>query len=446
MDNKKKCSNKKHSEINAISYCSDCNLYLCNKCTNIHSEYLEIHHIYNLDNNNQEIFTGKCYELNHKNDLEFYCKNHNQLCCAVCLCKIKTNGKGQHNECEVGLIKEIKDEIINKLKENIKYLEESYKKIQDSINKLKEIYEKINLSKEELKMKIINTFTKIRNLINEREDKLLLELDNIYDNTFFKEDIIKKGEKIPNQIKTILEKGKTLGNEWDNNKLIDKINDCINIENNIKNIIIINENIEKYSTKQFNIKFFPENEQIDELSEKIKQFGEIMDEENNLLNFKFQSGENYKVTNNGLIATKIGKNDWNCVIFGDKEVPKNKISKWKIKIIQDKKNKDYSDIFIGIGPLLFKGNAQFDECWSIFSHGNKIALKMQKNQILNYNNHKENLKKDDIIEVIVDRKLGNLSFAINDINYGIACSTIPKEDIFYPTKGLYETGLSVEIV
>ena len=446
MDNKKKCSNKKHSEINAISYCSDCNLYLCNKCTNIHSEYLEIHHIYNLDSNNQEIFTGKCYELNHKNDLEFYCKNHNQLCCAVCLCKIKTNGKGQHNECEVCLIKEIKDEKINKLKENIKYLEESYKKIQDSINKLKEIYEKINLSKEELKMKIINTFTKIRNLINEREDKLLLELDNIYDNTFFKEDIIKKGEKIPNQIKTILEKGKTLGNEWDNNKLIDKINDCINIENNIKNIIIINENIEKYSTKQFNIKFFPENEQIDELSEKIKQFGEIMDEENNLLNFKFQSGENYKVTNNGLIATKIGKNDWNCVIFGDKEVPKNKISKWKIKIIQDKKNKDYSDIFIGIGPLLFKGNAQFDECWSIFSHGNKIALKMQKNQILNYNNHKENLKKDDIIEVIVDRKLGNLSFAINDINYGIACSTIPKEDIFYPTIGLYEKGLSVEII
>ena len=383
MDNKKKCSNKKHSEINAISYCSDCNLYLCNKCTNIHYEYLEIHHIYNLDSNNQEIFTGKCYELNHKNDLEFYCKNHNQLCCAVCLCKIKTNGKGQHNECEVCLIKEIKDEKINKLKENIKYLEESYKKIQDSINKLKEIYEKINLSKEELKMKIINTFTKIRNLINEREDKLLLELDNIYDNTFFNEDIIKKGEKIPNQIKTILEKGKTLGNEWDNNKLIDKINDCINIENNNKNIIIINENIEKYSTKQFNIKFLPENEQIDELSEKIKQFGEIMDEENNLLNFKFQSGENYKVTNNGLIATKIGKNDWNCVIFGDKEVPKNKISKWKIKIIQDKKNKDYSDIFIGIGPLLFKGNAQFDECWSIYSHGNKIALKMQKNQILN---------------------------------------------------------------
>ena len=210
MDNKKKCSNKKHSEINAISYCSDCNLYLCNKCTNIHSEYLEIHHIYNLDSNNQEIFTGKCYELNHKNDLEFYCKNHNQLCCAVCLCKIKTNGKGQHNECEVCLIKEIKDEIINKLKENIKYLEESYKKIQDSINKLKEIYEKINLSKEELKMKIINTFTKIRNLINEREDKLLLELDNKFDEIYFKEDIIKKGEKLPNQIKLYLDKWKNI--------------------------------------------------------------------------------------------------------------------------------------------------------------------------------------------------------------------------------------------
>ena len=42
--------------------------------------------------------------------------------------------------------------------------------------------------------------------------------------------------------------------------------------------------------------------------------------------------------------------------------------------------------------------------------------------------------------------MGNLSFTINDINYGLACSNIPKEDILYPTVVLYEQGLSVEIV
>ena len=51
--------------------------------------------------------------------------------------------------------KDIKDEKKNKLKENIKYLEDSSKNIIESVNKLKEIYEKINKSKEEIKLKIL---------------------------------------------------------------------------------------------------------------------------------------------------------------------------------------------------------------------------------------------------------------------------------------------------
>ena len=44
----KKCSNKKHSELNAINYCPECDLYLCNKCTNNHSDLLIIHLLYHL--------------------------------------------------------------------------------------------------------------------------------------------------------------------------------------------------------------------------------------------------------------------------------------------------------------------------------------------------------------------------------------------------------------
>jgi len=69
-----------------------------------------------------------------------------------------------------------------------------------------------------------------------------------------------------------------------------------------------------------------------------------------------------------------------------------------------------------------------------------------KNNSSDYNNLKDNIKKGDIIEVIVDRKSGNLSFAINNINHGIACSNIPKDDILYPVVLFYEQGLSVEIV
>ena len=181
--------------------------------------------------------------------------------------------------------------------------------------------------------------------------------------------------------------------------------------------------------------------------ENIKTFGDIFNEDDCKLKFVFKPGNNYIVSNNGFMATKNnGKDNWNCVVVGDKEIPKNKITKWKIKINKNKdKSKKYSDIYIGIGPQIFKGNL-YDECWSIFSGSNeKVGLKL-KDKSSNYKDHLEVLKEGDIIEVIVDRKLGNLSFAVNDINYGIACSTIPKEDSLYPTIVLFEQGLSVEIV
>ena len=104
-----------------------------------------------------------------------------------------------------------------KLKENIKYLEDISNKIENSINELKKIFQKINESKEELKTKIANTFTKLRNAINEREDEIILEEKNIFEKKFLKESIIKHSEKLPNQIKLSLENGKVLNKMWDDN-------------------------------------------------------------------------------------------------------------------------------------------------------------------------------------------------------------------------------------
>jgi hypothetical protein len=44
MENqKKKCSLKKHAEIDAIIFCQDCKTYMCNKCQSHHSELFENH-------------------------------------------------------------------------------------------------------------------------------------------------------------------------------------------------------------------------------------------------------------------------------------------------------------------------------------------------------------------------------------------------------------------
>ncbi len=58
MEKGKKCSNENHSKIDAINYCHECILYLCNKCSINHLELLKNHITYIFDKNIQDIFTG----------------------------------------------------------------------------------------------------------------------------------------------------------------------------------------------------------------------------------------------------------------------------------------------------------------------------------------------------------------------------------------------------
>ena len=275
---KNKCSSIEHEEIDANSYCQECKIYICKKCETIHSKLCKNHHVFILEkyNNNEEIFTGFCNKENHNDKLIFFCKNHNQLCCPACICKIKIEGFGFHKDCDVCLIKDIKDEKMNKLKENIKSLEELSKTLDESINNLKEIFEKINENKEELKLKIQKVFTKIRNEINNREDELLLEVNDKFDKIFFNEEMLKESEKLPNKIKIFLNKGKVLDKEYNENNLALLINDCINIEQNFNDINNIKSKIkESKDLMDLKIKFYPEEEEINAFLENLKKFGKI---------------------------------------------------------------------------------------------------------------------------------------------------------------------------
>ena len=183
MDNKnKKCSSKDHEEIEAICYCPECKIYLCNKCETIHSTLFQYHHPSKSSNNISELFNSLCEVNNHKELLEFYCKTHNCLCCGLCITKLKKKGKGQHSNCDVCLIEDIKEQKKDGLMKNINCLKDLSKTIETSINELKSIILKINKNKEQLKTDIQKIFTKIRNIINNREDELLLEVDKEYDN------------------------------------------------------------------------------------------------------------------------------------------------------------------------------------------------------------------------------------------------------------------------
>ena len=178
--NNKKCSSKKHGQTDAIYYCLECRVYMCNKCDIFHSDLFPNHNSYNI-NKNTNLFNSICKEKNHTDFLNYYCRKHNELICVKCTSKIKGKGNGQHSDCNISFIEDIKEEKKSKLNQNIKYLEELSIGLEQSINNLNNILDNINIKKENLEKKIQKIFTKLRNALNEREDELLLDLDKIFD-------------------------------------------------------------------------------------------------------------------------------------------------------------------------------------------------------------------------------------------------------------------------
>jgi len=181
------------------------------------------------------------------------------------------------------------------------------------------------------------------------------------------------------------------------------------------------------------------------------QFDDVIDNFSNFqskFKFKFRKGLNYSINNNGTLATKIGNsNIWNCSIFGDREIPKNKISKWKIKLNNFEIKSNTWNVLIGIGPENVNNETNFqNKCWSFICGNSLLRDKGENKNCIEYFNHSGKLKKNDVVEVTVDRIKGHLSFAVNDVDYGIAFTNIPSKETLYPVVLIYDVNQTVELL
>ena len=96
----KKCSLEEHSNMNSNSFCQECGIFMCIKCENHHSHLFKNHHLIKLnENKNEDNFKRIYNKKNNLNKLEYYCIDHNILCCSSCLCCIKSKGNGSHKDC-----------------------------------------------------------------------------------------------------------------------------------------------------------------------------------------------------------------------------------------------------------------------------------------------------------------------------------------------------------
>ena len=378
-----KCASKKHQELNATSYCQDCRLYMCEKCLQIHQD-LYNHSQININENQTEIFTGICKEKNHINNLDFFCKTHNKLCCLACISNINKNGYGQHKNCDICIIEDIQEEKKAKFKENIKEFENLSNSVTQSINQLKKTYDEINNKKEEMKIVIQKLFTKLRNELNIREENLLKKIDEKFDNSFIKEENIRQYEKLPKQIQKLLDEINLVNKEWKVENLNYYLNCCSNIETNINKIKDENESLQKWiNAKIYKIDYSPKEEQINEILEKIKSLGDIYYE------FEFVPCKNeinetpeYAISGEKEnIITKLSKQNWTRILSKN-ILENNKEYNYKIKIIKSKSKQ----IMIGLAQIIPEYiNKDF---MNSIKNGLNINVLLKKKSLLYYLFHK----------------------------------------------------------
>jgi len=351
MENDKhiKCSSKIHQELNATSYCQDCRLYLCEICQKNHQELYNYNHI-NINENQTEIFTGICKEKNHINNLDFFCKTHNKLCCIACISIINKNGYGQHKYCDICIIEEVQEEKKAKFKENIKELENLSNSLTQSINQLKNTLDEINDKKEEMKIQIQKIFTKIRNELNNREEALLKKIDEKFDNSFIKEQNLRQYEKLPKQIQKLLDEINLVNKEWKIENLNYYLNCCSNIETNIEKIKDEYESLQKWNIEKiYKIDYRPKDYHISEILENIKSIGDVYYE------FEFEPCKN-KINDmpeyvlcgeKENIITKLSPQNW-IRILSKNILENNKEYNYRIKIVKSKSR----TIMVGIAQII----------------------------------------------------------------------------------------------
>lgn len=137
----------------------------------------------------------------------------------------------------------------------------------------------------------------------------------------------------------------------DKPKLNSLLNDCINIENDIKYINKVNSIIKKNINEKFIINFSQEEIYLNDYLNKLKKFGEIY---NNQFKFKqcpnnIADNRKYTVTGEkGNFLTKTGPDIWMGTICEYKFEELNEY-KWRIKIL--KTSSKY--VLVGVAPFDF---------------------------------------------------------------------------------------------
>ena len=201
--------------------------------------------------------------------------------------------------------------------------------------------------------------------------------------------------------------------------------------------------------KNNDIKFEPEEININNFLEQIKSFGKIYNIENT---FKFNKcpiniSNNKKYIVKGEkenIITKIGEFNW-IGITCEPKLKESKEYKWKIKILKS----EYKNIMFGAAPYDFDINTSFYDKygWYMFCFKDYSHPKLFSGPPNNYNGLVTNLNKlNNEVEIVLDINKRSLKFIIDNDDKGESYKNIPIDKPIVPIVFLYNKDDSVEII
>ena len=154
------------------------------------------------------------------------------------------------------------------------------------------------------------------------------------------------------------------------------------------------------------------------------------------------------------IATKMGSdNDRFCVIAGEPNLPSGAIIPWNIRVLKSKNN-DGGSIRIGVAPFDINQNDGSNDNisgWYFECYRSKLHSGPPHNfryPGIGYGPKKwegEYVRTGDVVGVVMDTAKGELSFALNGADLGVAYTEIPLGKPLIPCVLLKYEGDSVEI-
>ena len=174
-----------HCQVPAISHCTLCEIFMCEKCSASHGRWLKNHDVLSVDElgnlESQLRIRKKVYCTKHQDKiLEYYCETCKELCCIHCLV---LNHQKQSHSCVA--VSEIAHKRRETLQSSCAMLDEKLSEGKKALSNIDDVMKFLEKNAGDAKDQIKEQKEKILKILagklDERVKKMNEEVDEVYD-------------------------------------------------------------------------------------------------------------------------------------------------------------------------------------------------------------------------------------------------------------------------